>query len=133
MAARIVKIRHDEETRFFVYVLRRPDGAPAYVGKGSGNRLRVQCRKFGLDGDIVARFKNESAAYAHEVKLIAEIMPSLNRHIGGNGNRATRRRKPAWAALMDRIGTRAYGARLLLELTNPCPTKRYFLEKIAHG
>lgn len=134
MAARTVKIRHDEEGRFYVYKLMGDGGTVLYVGKGSGRRLQVQMSKRQCHGEIIARFKSERDAYAYEVLAIAELKPELNRHKGGNGCRAVRRveRKPKWLKEMDAIGTRAYGARLLLKFTRPNPTKRLVLEAIAY-
>lgn len=118
MAARTVKIRHDEETRakrFYVYQL--SDGLTIqYVGKGTGRRLKNQMARTGLFGEIVKRFKSERDAYRHEIKLIAEISPPLNRN-GGGGGPATRRRaerKPKWVCDIEAIGTRMYAARMLL-------------------
>ncbi len=116
MAARINKIRHDEETRFYVYRLFDAAGTTLYIGKGSGTRLKNQIRNQSASGEILERFKGERAAYRRERELIAELKPTRNRHPGGNGSRAARAaRKPGWLAEMERIGTRAYAARLLLK------------------
>lgn len=130
MAARTVKIRHDEETRFYVYRL-FDRHETVYIGKGSGRRLEVQQAKFQLPGEVVKRFAREADAYAYEVQLISDLRPTRNIHPGGNGNKASKRRIPKWLSEMNKIGTRAYGARLLLKFTRPCPTKRMLLEAIA--
>lgn len=98
--------------RFYVYILRRPDGRPFYVGMGSGRRVLVHeelartgdtsekshvIRKVWASGgevrrEIVARFGTDLEAKAHEVSLIAEIGrkdlgagPLVNRTGGGDG------------------------------------------------
>jgi hypothetical protein len=109
--------------RFYVYQLVDDAGIVQYVGKGSSNRLACQKHNFGLEGYEVARFKRESDAYAYEVKRIAECSPLLNKHKGGNGSRVTKQRnsyyrpekKQDWQIEMDRIGSRAYAARFLLQ------------------
>ncbi|MEZ0064020.1 hypothetical protein ABIF26_009582 [Bradyrhizobium elkanii] len=116
MAARSVKIRHDEDGRFYVY--RIFDGfETVYIGKGSGRRLASQKSKFGLAGEIIARFKSERDAYAFEIKMIAQLMPTANKHPGGNGSRARRKihRRFGWEIEMDRVGSRRYVARELLK------------------
>lgn len=107
--------RMSDEGRFYVYQL--SDGLNVqYVGKGVGRRLKNQMVRTGLFGEIVKRFKSERQAYRHEVKLIAEISPPLNRN-GGGGGPATRRpaeRKPKWVRDIEAVGTRVYAARALL-------------------
>jgi hypothetical protein len=107
----------DVRWRFFVYELLNKDGSVAYVGKGSGVRLRAQQSRMNLNGLEVARFKREKDAYAFEVARITETKPTLNKCAGGNGNVVTPKRKqrdPKWLTVMNRIGTRRYAARLLL-------------------
>lgn len=120
--------------RFYVYELTDANGV-AYVGKGSGRRLAAQKRTHGLSGCEVARFKRESDALAFERARIAECQPRLNRHPGGNGNRATHRRPLAWEREMSRIGTRAYAARVLLRLARHLidPSKLDEIRQVAHG
>jgi hypothetical protein len=116
MAARVNKIRHDEETRRF-YVYELSDGSSVqYVGKGIGRRLRSQIARTGLFGEIVRRFKTEREAYRYEVQLIAKLSPPLNRNGGGGGNRTSRRAAivPKWMRDIEAIGTRVYAARVLL-------------------
>lgn len=111
------------EARFYVYQI-IDAGSVVYVGKGSGNRLRNQMYRFRLPGEIVKRFKREGDAYAYERKLIAELAPSLNRCTGGNGSRAQKRpayRKDAFDRLIEKIGTRAYAARLWLSAVKAAP------------
>lgn len=124
MAARL-NLHHDEDTRKRFYVYALFNGVVCeYVGKGSGRRLDVQKRKFGLEGRIIKRIQNEKEAYSYERKMIAELKPTLNKHPGGNGSKATpetKYRKDAFDRLIDKIGTRAYAARILLRinLVNP--------------
>ncbi len=137
MAARKQLWHPDEVLRFYVYVITEfESGEALYVGKGSGRRVFVQAAKIGGNGSIAARFKREQDAYAHEVKLIAELAPRLNKCRGGNGSTATKRRNvsPAWVREMDRIGLRAYVARLLLRFDhNLSPSKIDEIRRIAHG
>jgi hypothetical protein len=111
-----------EETPFYVYRLIDGD-VTAYVGKGSGRRLHNQMRTFRLAGEIIKRFKRERDAYAYERKMIAELVPTLNRHPGGNGARLqkTRYRRDAFDMLIAKIGTRAYAARLVLACAKAAP------------
>lgn len=118
MAARLRKTHQDEmrtKWPFYVYELAK-DGQSQYIGKGSGRRLAAQIRNFGIEGVEIARFKREKDAYAFEVKAIAERAPILNRHKGGNGSHAQikRERRPKWDIEIERIGSRAYAARLVL-------------------
>ena len=100
-------------TRFYVYEMLDGD-VVAYVGKGSGHRLEVQRRHFGLPGRVAAEFSSEARAYAFERELISRLKPVLNRHPGGNGSRARRHREPRWCREMERLGTRKYAALALL-------------------
>jgi hypothetical protein len=80
------------DSRFYVYVIFRPNGAPCYVGKGVGRRcytprrdhnkhLRNLIRKYGeLPIAKVSENLTEAAAYELEVALIASI--GRNRHGG---------------------------------------------------
>ncbi len=108
--------------RFYVYRFDDAGGC-VYVGKGSGRRFNVQQRKFACDGRIVEWFKTESKAYEAERRLIAQLMPRLNVHAGGNGSRATRRvnRRPSWQIAIERMGTRKYAARILLACERSVP------------
>lgn len=122
--------------RFYVYEI--VDGETVkYIGKGSGTRLAVQVRKFGLEGREVARFKREEDAYAFEVLRIAEVSPHLNKCAGGNGSRVTvkRDRKDAWTREVERIGTRAYAARLILAFGQSFVAKSKLedIRRIAYG
>lgn len=113
MAARKYMINHD--AKFYVY--RIFDGfETVYVGKGSGGRLANQVRKFGLNGEIIASFRRERDAYAHEKLMIAELKPTANILSGGNGSRVqkVRIRRQSWEIEIDRIGSRRYAARMLL-------------------
>jgi len=128
MAARINKPLHDEKTksdwRFYVYDILDCEGNPIYVGKGSGCRRKVSERYRGGASSIeAARFFDEEDAYRYEIERIADINPMLNKHIGGNGARCsvvkTKKIKiDAQTRLMNKIGTRAYAARMLLSYYN---------------
>jgi hypothetical protein len=123
--------------RFYVYALTDGDQV-VYVGKGSGRRLHVQRRTHGCDGYEVARFKRERDAYAHEIRVIAELSPARNKHPGGNGSRATPARTPrapAWMKEIDRIGSRVYAARLLLSRFAHIvdPSKVDAIRRVAYG
>jgi hypothetical protein len=101
---------------FYVYELVEGDRV-RYVGKGSGRRLQNQRRKFKLEGREVARFWREDDAYNFERERIADQQPDLNKLPGGNGSRVIPprpRRRFAWEIEADRIGTRAYAAKVLL-------------------
>lgn len=87
---------HDESTmssRYYVYILLRPDGRAIYVGKGTGDRVLAheaeaargctcyKCRAIrkvwrsgrDIQRTIVFRTDDEDAAYEYERNLIAEI------------------------------------------------------------
>jgi len=123
--------------RFYVYRLIAHCGAVVYVGKGSGSRLATQKRRHGLDGCEVARFKREADAYAFERQQIAELQPALNRCAGGNGG-ISKPKRPNWLFVMEKIGTRAYAARLLLAVWRSKPelldaSKLDLIRLVAHG
>lgn len=80
--------------RFYVYRLYSDPGFTLYIGKGSGRRLKNQMRRFGLQGEVIERFKSEAKAYRREAELIARHRPSLNKAKGGNGLRAKRQYTP---------------------------------------
>lgn len=103
--------------RFYVYRIMDGDDV-AYIGKGSGARLRVQRQRFGLGGEEIARFKREKDAYEFERACIAEYAPPLNKHPGGNGSRASKIRAPRrqpWEIEIERVGSKVYAARVLLK------------------
>lgn len=75
-------------TGYYVYRIFSGDET-VYIGKGSGNRIDVQKKNFGCDGEILERFSNEQDAYAAEVRLIEKLSPPLNRCPGGNGGMAS--------------------------------------------
>lgn len=120
--------------RFYVYELADDSGAVRYVGKGSGDRLKVQRRRYGLAGHEVARFRRESDAYGFERERIAECRPPLNKHPGGNGSRATpvRVRRQQFELDIERIGSRRYAARMLLRF-GWAGSKVEEIRRIAHG
>ena len=105
-----------ERGRFYVY--RIFDGeVTVYVGKGSGKRLAAQIRRFCLSGEIVEWHHNEDAAFAAERAWIAKSKPTDNLVAGGNGGRATKKKRPRLHPSfqeIERIGSRVYAARFLL-------------------
>ncbi len=70
---------------FYVYRILGERDETVYIGKGTGRRLSHQKRRFKADGEIIAEFVSEGAAYHHEKKLIALHNPPLNRCGGGGG------------------------------------------------
>jgi hypothetical protein len=125
----------DRAWRFFVYALTEGDRV-VYVGKGSGRRLQAQRRKHGCEGHEVARFKREADAYAHEIRLIAELSPERNKHPGGSGSRVVNCKPatPVWVREIERIGSRVYAARLLLRFAHVVdPSKVDAIRRVAYG
>ena len=103
--------------RFYVYVCGDLD-APVYIGKGSGRRASVSAQARGAPATELARFKRECDAYQFEREAIAELAPSLNRHRGGNGSKATPIKGPrpdAWTLEARRCGTRLMAAAILAQ------------------
>lgn len=70
---------------FYVYRILGEQGETVYIGKGTGRRLADQKRRFMADGEIIAEFTSERAAFGHEKRLIAKENPPLNRCGGGGG------------------------------------------------
>lgn len=126
--------------RFYVYEVLNDLGSVIYVGKGSGLRKNASRRaRGGSSVREVARFKREVDAYSFEREHIAALKPSANKHPGGNGSMATPEREPRqdkFDALLQRIGTRACAARLVLfhaaRLGIPIP-KVDEIRRVAHG
>lgn len=101
--------------RFYVYRL-FDLGGTIYIGKGSGQRLRQQMRRFGCMGEIVKQFQYERAAYAFERKMIRNLKPIKNRCAGGGGPRSSRvLRRSAWEIEAERLGSQVYAAREMLK------------------
>lgn len=101
------------EGAFYIYRIFGYWGETLYIGKGSGRRLASQKRKFGCDGEIIYRCRDEKSAYRAEVRFIKKLKPSLNKNGGGLGG-YTGRGMTADERLMKQIGTRAFAARILL-------------------
>lgn len=128
------------EKRFYVYLLKDRD-VPAYIGKGSGRRLKVQERNFALKGEVLEWHDNEDACYRAERKWIKELKPYYNRHPGGNGSRAAkakRYRRTKEEIEMERVGTRVYAARILLGVHRSAPhlidaSKLDDIRRVAYG
>jgi hypothetical protein len=115
MPPRINKIRHDEKMSNLgkSYVYRIFDlGGTVYIGKGTGNRLANQKRKFGLSGEVICYCDTEAKAFAKEIELIRKFKPYLNKHPGGNGS--WQDKTPKWVREIEAMGTRKYAARMLL-------------------
>jgi hypothetical protein len=124
--------------RFYVYKLIDDCGVVQYVGKGSGYRLRAQQRRYGLQGEVIERFTKERDAYKAEVRWIASLAPPLNKHPGGNGSWAIKRREHKTKEMreIERIGTRAYAARILLRFDRSLysdPSKLEAIRQVAYG
>lgn len=101
--------------KFYTYAVTNDDGEIIYIGKGSGRR-RLVSEKRGVCSHEVARFKREKDAYKHECELIAEYAPIQNKHPGGNGSRCQveRYRKTKEDREIERLGTRRYAARMII-------------------
>jgi len=133
--------RKKREKRFYVYRIADDQGAVLYVGKGSGNRAKVQSARYGGKAEIVKRFFREVEAFAFERAQIAMDAPLLNKCPGGNGGRVKKRfeRREKWEVEMDRVGSRVYVARYLLSLDRTvvnaaCPAMQWdALEAVANG
>lgn len=115
MAARMRKT-HQGKYAFYVYEILNADRDVIYVGKGSNSRMSASLRyREGTEAREVARFYDEEDAYDFEIERIAFINPILNKHAGGNGGRAGKGAKvDAQTRLMNKIGTKAYAARMLI-------------------
>ena len=92
MARRRKPLPAKENWLFYVYDI-IIDGVIAYVGKGSGKRVKTQARAKSGEGVKVALFFNEDEAYRYERHRIRELQPYLNKHPGGNGSRKKKQRK----------------------------------------
>jgi hypothetical protein len=126
--------------KFYVYAIKDEEGAIVYIGKGSGRRFEVQKKNFKLFGEILETFASERLAYAKEVELISLHKPSLNKCKGGNGCTVTKKRlvKQDYEKLIERIGSRAYAARLLLSYNKMNPkvidqSKVDLFREVAYG
>jgi hypothetical protein len=126
--------------RFYVYMLYETPEVVLYIGKGSGRRFKTQLRRFHLSGRIVREFDCEREAFKCEQALIAASRPELNKNKGGSGGwkryKAPKVRKLPNQALIDRLGTRVYCARMLLkfDLAKVVPPERLAIVKgVAYG
>ena len=126
--------------KFYVYAIKNEEGSIVYIGKGSGRRFEVQKKNFELSGEILETFASEKLAYEKEVEFISLHKPSLNTCKGGNGCTATKRRigKQDYEKLIERIGSRACAARLLLSYNKVNPkmidqSKVDLFREVAYG
>jgi hypothetical protein len=126
--------------KFYVYAIKNEDGSIVYIGKGSERRFEVQKKNFNLSGEILETFASEKLAYAKEIEFISLHKPSLNKCKGGNGCTATKKRivKQDYEKLIDRIGSRAFAARLLLAYNKVNPkmvdqSKVDLFREVAYG
>ena len=67
---------------FYVYEIGSPN-EPLYIGKGCGDRLKTQEKRFKAGGREIARFVTEDDAYQFEAQLVQELKPVLNKAPGG--------------------------------------------------
>ena len=126
--------------KFYVYAIKNEEGSIVYIGKGSGRRFEVQKKNFKLSGEILEKFASEKLAYEKEVEFISLHKPSLNKCKGGNGCTATKKRivKQDYEKLIERIGSRACAARLLLSYNKVNPkmidqSKVDLFREVAYG
>lgn len=102
----------------YVYRFDDDEGRCIYIGKGTGDRLKRQGKRFGREGYVVKWCRTETAAFNLEAKLIEKLQPVENKVSGGGG--AVKRfgikalTKEPWQTEMERIGTRKYIAKFLL-------------------
>jgi hypothetical protein len=121
-------MRRNKPERWVVYVFRRPDGSPFYVGSGrtgraeehfAGSKSKIlahafrQIRASGAEPTlhIAGLHGDEAAARAHEAELIRQLSAThglLNRHTGqaelerlADGYRRARALRAKWAAYWD--------------------------------
>ncbi|MFN7002193.1 MAG: hypothetical protein ACK4NW_02040 [Roseinatronobacter sp.] len=120
---------------FYVYAFRDAVSIQ-YIGKGTGRRFSVQAKRFSdLQGEILATFTTESAAYNMEAKLIAKHRPALNR-VSGGGGAITRRQAKAsgWfqkaLAEIEAVGSRRWVAQQLLTMIDESNAARLGLSKV---
>lgn len=127
--------------RFYVY--RIFDGlVTLYVGKGCGQRLAAQKRKFRSDGEIIEWCKSDDDAFAAERRWIKALKPVENRHPGGNGGRSRPKKVPAWLRKAERefaefcqelqeVGSRRCVARFLLRKIDERNCEHLGISKVA--
>ena len=97
---------------FYVYEIYDESGIVIYVGKGVKDRVnKSQKERGGHSSKIVKRFQYELDSFDYEKVLIAKHKNLLNKTAGGDGGRVGKTKD---VLLIDKIGTKAYAARMLL-------------------
>jgi hypothetical protein len=120
------------------YVYRIFDGVETvYVGTGTGRRIDAQKRRFGCDGEIIARDLNDDDAFKAERRWIAELMPTQNVHPGGNGGRCRPKPKTkaerefaAFERKLHEEGPRRHVARFLLRKIDETNCEKVGVSKV---
>ena len=109
----------EEFSKFYIYIHNRAtDGAPFYVGKGSGNRVYSKYRrnpywhnvsnKHGYTVDIIKHFEDEDEAFKYERRLIAFLgkvkgFKLTNLTDGGGGMSGKKHSKEAKKKMSDSL------------------------------
>jgi len=135
--------------KFYIYCF--SDGAEiAYVGKGSGRRIKQQEKRFGYPGRILEYLANERDAYEREVYWIKVLRPSENKNAGGAGKTSDPNPIPVslrglvsdaeWELAekqvakefkeVDRVGVRRYAARFIMTRINERNAGVYGMSKV---
>ena len=68
---------------YYVYRIFNEYDDTLYIGKGSGDRLQQQIKRFGFFGHKLKWFEDEQACLKEEIRLIAKLNPPFNKTKGG--------------------------------------------------